>query len=81
LDVDYAQRKTLWLDLLIIIKTPLVILSQLRELLVRKLRAFRSRSSQAKLGCPVDPVISPPANPSRSAGNPIFSNKPRKNYE
>jgi lipopolysaccharide/colanic/teichoic acid biosynthesis glycosyltransferase len=81
LDVDYAHRKTLWLDLLIIIKTPLVIQSQLRELLVRKLRVFRSRSVQAKSSCPVDPVTSPPANPSRSPGNPIFANKPRKNYE
>lgn len=82
LDVDYAHRKTLGLDLLILIKTPLVILSQLRELLFRKLGAgTHSRSVQAQLSGSVNAVIHAPASLAGTPESPVSSNKPRKNYE
>lgn len=45
LDIKYARKKTLWLDLIIILKTPAVIAGQILEWRRRKRERIRSRSS------------------------------------
>jgi lipopolysaccharide/colanic/teichoic acid biosynthesis glycosyltransferase len=47
MDIDYAQRRSLWLDLWILFRTPLAILQQVRDLLAAK-RARRGAASVAR---------------------------------
>jgi hypothetical protein len=75
MDVDYARRKTLWLDLLIMLKTPIVILTQLGELIGRKLRVRSGRPGTTGLWCSAGAVASSLAEPPGAPGSPNISNK------
>jgi len=81
LDVDYAHRKTLWLDLLIIFKTPMVVMGQVWEVLARRMGLFRHWTGQTKLRPSVRDVTSYTSNASRAPGSTMLSNKNRNNYE
>jgi len=75
LDVDYAHRKTLWLDLLIIIKTPMVVMGQVWEVLARRLGWSRRQVGQAELRSSIGAVMSHTSNASRAPGSTMLSNK------
>jgi hypothetical protein len=81
MDIDYACRKTLWLDLLIMLKTPLVILSQIGELIGRKLRVPSGWAGLAGWWSSAGVVASPPAKISGAQGSPDISEKKKEHYE
>jgi lipopolysaccharide/colanic/teichoic acid biosynthesis glycosyltransferase len=81
LDVDYAHRKNLWLDLLIIMKTPMVVMGQVWEVLAGRLGLLRRRAGETKLRTSVGTVTSHPSDASGAPRSAMFSNKNRKNYE
>jgi hypothetical protein len=81
LDIEYTRRKTLWLDLLIMLKTPLVLLSQIGEVMARKFGLLSAPTPPPALPYSPPSINQGPGDTSGKLRSKIMSNKPRNQYE